>query len=465
MKKITIFVLSLICVLSICIVPAGAQNYIGDLEKGDGKTENKLNSRVVYMISLDDGSVIFEKNSTVPVAPASLTKIMTALVVLDHEKDLNKIITVDGEILSSLAGTDSSTAGFKAGEQVSIYNLLCGLLIPSGNDAALVLAKTVAGSISGFVDMMNETAKRLGCQNTHFENPHGLDSPNHKTTAQDMVLITKAAMKYSSFTDITANTEFELPQTNKNEKRTIQNTNFLLNPAYETYYYPACRGIKTGNTDNAGYCLVSYASKDGYNYLAVAMGAEKKDTDGDEIEENQAFIDTIRMYDWAFENLRYEVVASEGQFICSKPLRYCLTTDAVRFVASKEVIALVPEGNDSHSVCFSCDELQDSYDANNIKKGDSCGNAGIMLAGQKIASVEMIVADDVHFSTFMYFKTLLGTSAAKVLITLIIVAVLIFAALYVLAFLRANNRLKKGRKLRIVKYNELERNTAKKKKR
>ena len=282
MKKLIIFICSLIIILMSLVIPASAQNYIESVEKEVAT----LNCQVDLLISLDDGSVIVARNADKPVAPASLTKIMTALVVLENTPDLNSMMTVSQAAIDSIAGTGSSTSGLKAGEQMSIYNMHCCLLVPSGNDAAAALAIEYGGTIDGFVQMMNDKAAELGCQSTNFDNPHGLDSATHKTTANDLALMALAALEYPAFETIVAQKTYQLPETNMNKERQLVNTNFLINSAYVSYYNKNVKGIKTGSTDDAGRCLISYASKDGYNYLAVAMGGDYRDSDGDGIEEN-----------------------------------------------------------------------------------------------------------------------------------------------------------------------------------
>lgn len=452
MKKLIIFICSLTIILSSLIIPASAQNYIGSVQTDTVK----LNCKVDLLVSLDDDSVIVEKNADVPVAPASLTKVMTALVVLRNVEDTNRIMTVSSEAIESLAGTGSSVSGLKAGEQMSIYNMLCCLLIPSGNDASVALAVEIGGSVDGFVKMMNDLAKEIGCTNTHFDNPHGLDSPTHKTTAKDLAIMAKEALKYPVFETIVATNVYNLPETNMNKARQIVNTNFLISPYRVTYYNKAVKGIKTGSTENAGKCLISYASKNGYNYLAVAMGGDYRDTDGDGIEENQAFMDTNHMYNWAFKNLKYEVVTQEGQFVCSVPLNYCWELESVKLVADSEVMALVPQGNDSESVSFVPYELEESIDAP-VKKGDKLGKAKIMFAGQQIGTVDIVAAEDANLNVFLYIKSI-------PLIRYIFIVVVLLIVAYLVAFVISNRRRKKRRAVKMVKYNELRRNTDKSKK-
>ena len=463
MKKFIIFICSLVIIISSLLVPASAQNYLADLQKDNGENTILLRCKVDYMINMEDGSVIFEKNADTPVAPASLTKIMTALVVLKNTPDLNKTMVVSNAAIESLIGTGSSTSGLKAGEQLSIYDMLCCLLIPSGNDAAMALAIEVGGTIDKFVEMMNQTAKEIGCTKTHFDNPHGLDSATHKTTAKDLSIMAREALKYPAFETIVATETYKLPATNQNNERQIQNTNYLISPYRVSYYNKYCKGIKTGSTDEAGKCLVSYASKDGYSYLAVAMGGEQIDTDNDKIEENQAFMDSNRMYNWAFNNLKYEIVTQEGQFVCSVPANYSWAGDSVRLVAKSEVIALVPQGNNSESVSFEPINVPDSMDAP-IKKGDSAGTAKVMYAGQQIGTAELVAADDMKMSVLLYVGAKIKAVTKTKLFIAAFILVVICVSVYAFLYIRANRIRRKRRELKIVKYNELQNNSHKKRK-
>ena len=447
MKKLIIFICSFIIILTSLVMPVSASNYISSVETDT----SKLNCKVDLLVSLDDGSVIIDRNADTPVAPASLTKVMTALVVLKNRDNINEIMTVQREAIEVLAGTGSSTSGLKSGEQISIYNMLCCLLIPSGNDAATALAIEVGGSIDGFVKMMNDLAAELGCKNTHFDNPHGLDSATHKTTANDLAIITKEALKYPVFETIVATNVYELPETNMNKARQIVNTNYLISPYRVTYYNKDVKGIKTGSTDDAGKCLIAYASRNGYNYLSVAMGGDYRDSDNDGIEENQAFMDTNKMFNWAFKNLKYEIVTREGQFVCSVPLNYCWELETIKLVALDEVMALVPQGNDSQSVSFQPYEVADSIDAP-VKKGDKLGKAKIIFAGQQIGTVDLVASEDARMSIFLYIKSI-------PLVRYIFLAVVILIVVYLVIFVISNQKRKKKRAVKMYKYNEHQKNT------
>lgn len=187
MKKLIKILFCFILIASVlCTMPAYA-NYNAVYEKSlTDSGDNPIYAQIYLLVNLDNDTVIFEKDADKQAAPASLTKIMTATVVLENCKDLDEEVEASYEAIHLLDGTGSSIVGLEPGEKMSIKNLLYCLLVRSGNDAANVLAMHVGGSIEGFVKMMNDKAAALGCKNTHFANVHGLDDPNHYTTARDL---------------------------------------------------------------------------------------------------------------------------------------------------------------------------------------------------------------------------------------------------------------------------------------
>lgn len=446
MKKFIIFICCFALIVTSSILPASAADYTGDVE---------LYSKIDLLINLDSNTVIIDKNADRQADPSSLTKIMTALVVLQSEKDLGKNITVSGSSLESLYGTGCIMSGLQDGEVISVYDLLCCMLIPSGNDAALVLADEYGKGIANFVKKMNDTAKKLGCTKTKFTNPHGLDDNNQKSTANDIAKITQAAMKYSVFETIVKMLTYDLQKTNKNEERTIVNTNYMLNYGFPDYYYENARGIKTGSSNAEGESIVSIASRDGYNYMAVALGGPYKDTDKDGDTENQAILDAVRMFEWAFDSLSYEIVTKEAQFVTTVPVNYCWDMDSVRLVAKNEVLALVPEGNGSESVSFEPIDMPESLDAP-FKKGDTVCKAKIMFAERQIGTVELVVAENANLSMLLYLKAAVKRMTASTIFKILIILVVLFIAAYIALYIRANRRRKKNRELKMFKYSELQ---------
>lgn len=444
MKKFIIFICCAALTVISMTVPVSAADYTADV---------KLYSTVDLLINTDSNAVIIDKNADKQVDPSGLTKIMTALVVLQNEKDLSRKVTVSGASLESLYGTGCVMSGLQDGEVISVHDLLCCMLIPGGNDAALVLANEYGKGVDGFVAKMNAAAKKLGCTKTTFTDPHGLEDTKQKSTANDLAKIASAALKYSVFQTIVASLTYELPQTNKNEARTLVSTNYMLNYGFPDYYYDYCRGIKTGASEAEGQSMISYATKNGYTYLAVAIGGPYKDTDEDGDTENQAILDNVRMFEWAFENLSYEIVTKQQQFVTTIPVNYCWEMDNVRLVAKSEVLALVPEGNGSQSVSFEPIDMPESLDAP-FKAGDTVCKAKIMFAGRQIGTVELVVAESANMSMLLYLKSAIKRMTASTVFKILIAVAVIFIGIYVTMYIRANRRRRKNRELKMFKYSE-----------
>ena len=219
-----------------------------------------LNARYAYIMDYTTGRCLYEKNGFERTPMASTTKIMTAVIVLE-QGNLNDIVTVS----ANAASTDGSSMHLKAGEEISVNDLLFGLLIKSGNDAAVALAEAVSGNVEDFCVLMNEKAKELGADDTHFTSPHGLDNDEHYTTARDLAVIAAYAMKIDIFRQIVST------KTASVNGHYLANTNDLLWGA------DGVEGIKTGYTGNAGRCVVLFIRKNGLQLIAVLLGCDTAD--------------------------------------------------------------------------------------------------------------------------------------------------------------------------------------------
>ena len=234
--------------------------------------KGKVKAALVYDLGSD--TLVFGQNIDDRLYPASLTKIMTCLMTIEMQDDLDVMVTVTRE---GLKGQEpgGSTVYLQVGEEMSVRDLLYCLMVKSGNDAASVLAVQNSGSIEAFVEAMNRRAQELGCTGTQFMNPHGLHNDEHYTTARDMARITAEAMKYPIFEEIFTTTEYTVPATNLSEARELATTNYLLRSnGYPIVVDSRVIGGKTGNTNKAGRCLVTLAEKDGMKVITVVLGAE-----------------------------------------------------------------------------------------------------------------------------------------------------------------------------------------------
>jgi len=221
-----------------------------------------VSARYACVIDALTGNILFEKNAHERHSMASTTKIMTALVALENGK-LSDVVKVS----SNAAGTEGSSIYLKSGEEITLEHLLYGLMLASGNDAAIAIAEHIGGNVTNFAKMMTEKAKSLGLKNTSFKNPNGLDAEGHYTTAYDLAIITKAALENEKFKEIVSTKTKNISNGNESYMRSLSNHNKLLS------LYDGCIGVKTGYTKKTGRCLVSAAERDGFRVIAVTLNA------------------------------------------------------------------------------------------------------------------------------------------------------------------------------------------------
>lgn len=436
-RVISVFLTALLFILPLCVFESSA-SYNSALD---------TSADIVLLISLDNGTVIFDKNADKVTAPASLTKITTAILTIENCQNLDEVVTIKQSSINAISGTNSSTAGLLAGEEITVRNLLYCMLVKSANEAAVILADYIGGgSVSNFVQMMNDFAADIGCQNTHFVNPHGLDAEGHYTTANDLALITKHALTLPLFSEIVNTVSYKLPTSNKSGERNLLSTNWMINPNFKTYYFKYAEGIKTGTTANAGRCIISKASKDGYNYLAIVMGAPYEDVTGDGNPDNCAFLECKKIFEWVFENIRLTKVADPLQIATVVDVKLSWNVDHVRLVPETEVTALVPVGNDETSVLLEIipEETPSVVNAP-IKKGDVLGKARILYAEDEIATVNLVAAEDVHMSLLLYIGNGIKNIFKSTIFQIVFILVLLVLAIYIGLIIR-HNRMKKRRR-------------------
>ena len=273
-----------------------AQKPLTDTDDYKGKVKAAL------LYDLGSDSIVFAQDIDVQLYPASLTKVMTALLTIEMQSDLDAVVTVTKEGLKGQEPGGSNVA-LKVDEQMSVRDLLYCLMVKSGNDAASVLAVQNSGSIEAFVEVMNRKAQELGCTGTHFMNPHGLHHDEHYTTARDMAKITAAAMQYPLFEEIFTTTEYTVPATNLSEARELKTTNYLIRSnGYPVVVDSRVLGGKTGNTSKAGRCLVALAEKDGMKLLSVVLGAKAEyGPDGYSFNRYGNFEETTNLLNFAYK--------------------------------------------------------------------------------------------------------------------------------------------------------------------
>ena len=437
-KRILCGLLAFVLAAVMLFCPAAAISYEPDFT---------LTSKAVYLENLDTGLVLYEKNADQQMYPASLTKIMTAILVLENVKDLDQeTAAYPMWIQDMLYGTNASLGGLIVGEKLTIRQLLTSALVQSGNESAMILAGYVGSGgmadfmprdITTFVEMMNDKAKALGCTGTHFTNPTGLRSDNHYSTARDMAIMAKYAMQNPVFASLVKNYAVQLGQTNKHSDLWQYSTNKMLLTS-SPYYYAPVVGIKTGSTDEAGRCVISQAEDNGYRYFCVVMGAPSTAA-----EPFPNFIETRQLYRWAFGTFSLKTLLEQGELMAEVPVKYSGDGKIAKLAVKDDVVKLLRNDISSDSIIYHT-ELPESIEAP-VAAGDSVGTLHIMLMGEEIGTAELVATQDFSLS---WFRKALGTIGALLSSTtakIILIVVVLAVVAYIVYMVQHNKKKKRHR--------------------
>ena len=437
MKRLLSFFISISLLITVfAAVPfeAGAKDKNND--EGIYVVSSEIFADAYMLINLDDDNypVIAQKNKDKRKYPASLTKIATAMVIINNVKNLKEKTTASQNAIDVLANTYAQVAGIQPGDTLTIEELLSLIMVHSACDACTVAAEYVAGTIPEFVKLMNNWAKSLGCTGTNFTNCDGLHDENHYTTASDVAIMTLEALKNETFSKVCTQKSVEF------NDQTLIHTNYMLDEHHLTYYYEYAEGIKTGSTSEAGYCVVTKASKDGYNYLAVVMDSPIKKIDG--IETKCSFIDAASLFDWAFDSLKYSVVVKGNDVVYEIPVEDGKDADSVQLGSTEDITALVPASLDASAVMIKPIEPPESLKAP-IVKGDKICEADIIYADKVVATVDLCAMQTIELSTFLTIvnavKSFLSNKIVLGAVLLAIVLLIIYIAVFA-------SKLKKAKK-------------------
>ena len=307
-------------------------------------------SPACILMEEESGKILYSKNAHTRMYPASTTKIMTAILTLENCK-LDEVAVASHNAVFSIP-SGYSTATIQEGEELTIEQLLNVLLIPSANDAAVVLAEHIAGSVEAFADMMNSKAVDLGCTDTHFVNPNGIHNEEHYSTAYDLALIGRYAMQFDTFRTIVQKTSYALPTTNKYDKedRLFNTTNELIKKNYSSsptnYYYQYATGAKTGYTDAAKSCIVATATKDDISLIAVVLH-DSSTEDG----LSQRPIDCKTLFEFGFNNYSIQQIAEKNAVAKQIDVKNATKeTKSLDLLYSDDLYGLIPDGVDLSTI-------------------------------------------------------------------------------------------------------------------
>ena len=411
-----------------------------------------LDARAGLLVEAGTGEILYEKNAHQENYPASLTKIMVALLVLEAIDEgrlaLTDEITATETAMVGLS-SDGSTANIKAGETLTVEELLYCMLIVSANEACNILGEAVSGTVGSFIARMNERAQELGCEHTHFVNASGLHDPQHYTTAWDLYLITCEAMKHEKFMEICNTKSHTVPATNMTEKpRELHTTNFLIsNWRARGYVYSDAQGIKTGSTPEAGYCLVSSALRGSRHMISVVLGAERVTLEDGVTIQTRSFSETSRMFDWGFANFVRQDILSTDEPICEVPVALSSETNYVVAHASESLTCLLPENVTPEMLERTVTLTNETVDAP-VAAGDTLGTLTLSYDGTVYGETTLLALNDVSASWFLTAQRDVIAFFSQTWVKLVLLAlVLLIAALivYVTVF---SHRRRYGRRRR-----------------
>ena len=346
-----------------------------------------VDSKSAVVMEASTGTILYEKHSNKAYYPASITKIMTAMLAIEYGNLSDTITFSEGAVYN----TEGSSILRDVGEELSLKDCLYALMLESANDCAYAIAEYIAGDIESFADMMNEKAEELGCTNTHFTNPHGLPDDDHYTCAKDMALIAQAAYENEVFRALCGTKEYILPKTNKHDELVMHNHHQMLYPLKTwAYLYDYCVGGKTGYTTVANNTLVTYAEKDGVTLICVVMNSITP----------AHYLDTTKLFDYYFENYKL-INAAEYEEKTRKTVSSGTFEENESFLSIDENANIIIPKTVDISEITSETEMNDSG-------GEVVATIHYYYAGHEVGSAD-VLANETAIETYEFSSASAGT--------------------------------------------------------
>lgn len=436
-----ILVLAVLCSL-LCLPAAAAE---ADLQ---------LQCASAILMDADYGQVLYEQQAYEKAFPASMTKVMTALLTLEAIEggtiSAETMVTVS-DYAARKDFANESTANLLSGEQMSVIDLLYCLMLPSANDAAKALAEHISGSADSFAEKMNQRAEELGCQNTHFLNPNGLHDENHYSCAYDIALMFRQAMSHELFLKIIGTAEYTTAATNLSGERILYNTNGLIsNLYYSGYVYEKCIGGKSGTTSSAGKCLVSAAHNGEYPIISVIMGADLITAEDGSSRQGQ-FVESTRLFEYGFQNFRPVTLSRPDEVVAS--VAVALSEDGTD-------VGLIPQGSISLVLPYTVTEetiqtqitLTEESVTAPVEEGQVMGTLRFYQGDETFGELELVAERSMSFSEKLLRKqnrqAFWDKNGGWIITVLILIPVLPVAALLTLRFINIQRRKRRRKRRR-----------------
>ena len=405
------------------------------------------------LLDANHGEILYDMNGSERAAPASTTKLMTCLLVLEAieygQLSLSTQITAGETTYQGLSG-NFSTANIKVGEVLTVEELLYCLMLPSANEAANVLAVAVDGSIEDFVSHMNRRAGELGCEGTHFANPHGMDQENHYTTAYDLALMMQACLEHDEFTTVAGAPKHTVPATNTSKERELYNTNGLVsNWTYSGYLYDKCIGGKTGTTDAAGRCLAA-AARDGDEVLiSVVLGSGPMEVPGEEKLKQGQFRESKRLLEYGFSNFHRVTITRGDEPVDTVKVTMSRQADEVNVKPQGSITKTLPKSIDLDDIETDIRLFAKEVEAP-VEAGEVMGVMTLSYEGEVYGKLDLVAVTSVERSELLHkkqqFFDFFQTTGVKIILAAAAI-VFILVALRLLVFRKRRRPVGAGRRV------------------
>ena len=390
------------------------------------------------LLDANHGDLLYDMKANERAYPASITKVMTALLVVEAisygQLSPDTVATVSSSAVQGIP-SEYVTGAFKAGEEISIENLLYCMLLESDCDASNILAEAVDGTVPDFVAHMNRKAGELDCQGTHFTNTYGLHDEDHYSTAYDLALIMEAALEYDLFRDVIKTPSYRVPATNLSGERYFFNKNALIsNLYYEGYVYDKCIGGKTGTTDDAGRCLVAAAEDGDELLISVVLGSGPMQVPGDEKLKQGQFRESRRLLEYGFDNFHRVTITKDSEPVATVKVTMSRQADEVNLKPQGSIVRTLPKSMDLDDIETKIRLFAEEVEAP-VEAGAVMGAMTLSYNGEVYGTLDLVAVTSVERSDLLYkkqqFFDFFQTTGVKLALT----AALLLAAVVLLRLL------------------------------
>ena len=400
---------------------------VSSAPRASAAPELTLNCGAAVLADMDTGTVLYSVNPDAKMYPASLTKIMTAIVALEAcqngKVSFSDNVTCSPNLYSDI-DEDASTLNLAVGEILSFEDLMYCVVLTSASEPCNAVAEHVSGSISAFIGEMNDKAASLGCTGTHFSNTHGLPDSNNYSTARDLMLIMRKAMSMPMFAKLTATEEYTLPATNMSEERVLKNTNNLIREK-STYYYEYAKGGKTGYTEAAGFCLASAAQKGDVRLVSVVLKTNSVVL-SDGTTQVQSFSETKRLFQWGFANFSYRTVLSTMRIVREVDVELGNGANKVALRPAEPIILLIDNSADLSKVEYTVRlNIPDGEKLTApITAGEELGEADVIVNGVSYGTVKLVANYSVELDKAKFISSQIQNTLKTGVVRFIIIALI-----------------------------------------